>query len=898
MKRIALIFLSIMSLMACKDEPVEDPNKKENPEIENKLTLNIHIPKNSASTYANEFASTGENRIDSICVDLYQGAAPGTMINRTWFKGPSMVITDDTIITVGYEVDNITTGALRVEVFANMEIPKLITDEIINPNVSITNPFYMSGRGNIIQSGTSYKGEVHLIRNVAKLRTNVSLNSVFIPSDLVINYSGIKIEVLHTPNNTATFENTPGFPGIGFTPYTERGPSPLQPLRYASSPAFTPTGGGQVDSLYLYENLNSTTQKTIVRVTIPTESASEGNKTAFYDYELYTKIPGDPLTYDIIRNYIYILDIKVRGQSLDPLITLDIEPWNEVALDGSIFGTYLTTDVSEIIFDSNGEATINFCTDAQAVYFDFTTFNINNPSTTLGFDPVTNSITPDNGIVPADPALAPTGFKSGQLLLDQQHCGSFKFKLKLSDFPGFPNVDFSGSICVKAGNIVKCFTFPGINMYDAHFIVGEPLFSGESFSSAQVDGGANGWLEISRSRLYTGASANIPSGTGPIYLHLNENLTGLIRSGSITLTGSNGTKKINLSQLPAIRVGRFGYSSSTLNYNSNKDSLYDADLYMEQLYEFSAMPIYINGTNTTPTLVNSVFHGRRSAISVFDWTRYSAPFDYQSTLYQAINYCAQKNRIASDASKEADLKWYLPSQAQLTGMWIAHNLPNDTIKNSTFVITTTNNPSEPYWSSTKNDLYTNEAQYLNFIHGNVGHNINSNKSWVRCVRDGRSTPSMTTNGSSVINFGIGSMPAGTYSSTPKSSTIENELGGKNATLFQRLRVSNADIVVSGNVSTSWSTTLCDGTIENTTGWRLPTQRELQAIWILQSEINANNSLFNLLGNDYYWSQTESSSYPTNVWVVYGSRNIPGDSGNAPHRLKTEKSRVRCVRETP
>jgi len=157
---------------------------------------------------------------------------------------------------------------------------------------------------------------------------------------------------------------------------------------------------------------------------------------------------------------------------------------------------------------------------------------------------------------------------------------------------------------------------------------------------------------------------------------------------------------------------------------------------------------------------------------------------------------------------------------------------------------------------------------------------------------------MTTNGSSVINFGIGSMPAGTYSSTPKSSTIENELGGKNATLFQRLRVSNADIVVSGNVSTSWSTTLCDGTIENTTGWRLPTQRELQAIWILQSEINANNSLFNLLGNDYYWSQTESSSYPTNVWVVYGSRNIPGDSGNAPHRLKTEKSRVRCVRETP
>ena len=364
---------------------------------------------------------------------------------------------------------------------------------------------------------------------------------------------------------------------------------------------------------------------------------------------------------------------------------------------------------------------------------------------------------------------------------------------------------------------------------------------------------------------------------------------------------------INIIQLPAIRVGRFGYSSNVLS--NNTDSIYDADLYMEQRYEFSTMPAYLNtgASYTPPTPINSVFHGRRTALSVFDFSQYNAPnyFNYQSTLYQAINYCAYKNRDENkNGTLDSDeIKWYLPSQAQLMGMWVAHNLPSDTIENSNFVITTTNNNhTEPYWSSTWNNLYTNEAQYLNFIYGNVGHNMSINKSWTRCVRDGRAKTSMVQSGS-IIDFGIdngSSMPASTYTITSKNSaTIGDETGSKNATLYKKLQVGDSDIVSLGT-SVDWNdavTLLCPGGAGN---WRLPTQRELQAIWILQFELKKENSSFNLLGDDYYWSQTEASAYPNNTWVVYGGGVAPaaGDAGNAPHRLKTERSRVRCVRETP
>ena len=926
MKRIALIFLSMVSIVSCIDNEVEPPGPP-TPENGKGITLNVLIPKNSTSTYANEDADKFENYIDSVYIVLKQSGNP---IDTSGFKRGDVSVkefSNDSVLYVKYEVDNITsTTGLTVDVYANKMTPRKITEEIPMPGQTMDKSFFMSGTASLAPNGagTGFEGEVHVTRNVAKLRVNVSRNIVSVPDDLEIDYDNIKIQVVKTPNTTSKFasETALNLPNTDYISYTERGPLPLQPLHRSSS--FVSTGpekdrGGQIDSLYLYENRRTSSydinNKTQVKVTIPTKSATEGSKTADYTYELYTRLDGGPLSFDILRNHIYILDIKVRGQSLEPLITLDIEKWNDVNISGSIGGTYLTTDVSEILFDGSGKATINFCTDAQAIYFDFKTFNDNNPGTTLGVGNSFNLRATGN-IDTTDLSLSPSGFQSGQILLDKGHCGSFGFELDLTKFPQFPNINFSGSICIRAGNIEKCFTFPGINLYDAHFIVGDTILKGEKFISATTEGGS--WLEVSPNRLYTTTAGTSYSGSDTtLYLHLNENLTGIQRSGSITLTNSSGaTKRVYISQLPAIPVGRFGYS----NNPTSDDRTYTAGLFTEQLYEYNVLVPYAN-TKTAPFAAvpstNFIFNGWKTTEANATLTNYTnSGFNYQNELYTAISYCAYKNRPASKSSTTVNILWYLPSQAQLMGMWASYESHKD-ISTSTFK----DADSLSYWSATANGRSVsgveNEAQYLNFKYGNVGHvrmsmggnNGRSEKWATRCVRNGNSTNYPTSSmieANNTINFEKG-MPDGSYMTTGTKigGATENENGVKNKTLFKKLRVATTDHSLS---PAKWSETPCTGAIDGITGgWRLPTQRELQAIWILQGELKTANPSFKLLGedgDDYYWSVTGASrtqnapnSY-TNIWVVYSSVNEPGGSGNTPHRHKDELSRVRCVREQP
>ena len=911
MKRIALILLSAISIVACKDEQVPVPTDRTDI---NSVNLAIHIPKNSASTYASEDASEYENNIDSLYIELYH--VPGNVINLKGFNQSDYKYSQvDSVVEVAYTVENITAGQpLYANVYANRKQPAKISGDIPLPDGTLAKSFYMSGIGTLALNGagTSYVGTVNVVRNVAKLRTNVLLNSVYFPDDLEIDYEKIILEVIQTSDTTTGFASTsPTGPIGGLISYPARtgnnlrAPSAYYPINNST---FT---GGQIDSLYLYENYRSNygvdgANATKIKITIPTKSLKEGNKTAEYIYTL-EKSKG---VYDILRNYIYTLNIKICGQSLDPLITLDIDPWNDINLPIDIGGTYLTTDVSEIVFDPvTREATINFCTDAQAVYFNYSNFNGTNTAQ------IGTEITPI-GIEKADHNLAPTNYSDGQILLDQRHCGSFKFKLD-DNFPGFPNINFSGSICMKAGNIVKCFTFPGVNLYDAHFIVGEPLFPGDNFTSAQVDGGANGWLEISRNRLYTGASASITTGSGAVYLHLNENLTGVTRSGSVTLTNSSGSKKINISQLSAIPVGRFGYNATA---NPTTDVfIYNAGLFTEQLHEYDNLVQYARTNSIATPGINYVYNGlgmiTHTSATVLDAANYNnASFQYGSANYSAINYCAYKNRgFGTNGNlRPQDVLWYLPAQAQLMGMWTAYESFKD-ISTSTFIASAIDSVS--YWSATANNLYngggltTAEAQYVNFRFGNVGHtrmysgnDSGNQRFWTRCVRNAPganyTSSSMTTSGTSNIDFSRG-MPAYSYVTGPGNSKVNatgNENSTNNKTLFGNLRVAIDD----APSPVEWSATACSGYSETGAGvgtWRLPTQRELMAIWILQSEIKTGYPAFNLLRNDdYYWSATESASYSNNAWVVFGSIGDPGGSGNSPHRLKTERSRVRCVRE--
>ena len=159
--------------------------------------------------------------------------------------------------------------------------------------------------------------------------------------------------------------------------------------------------------------------------------------------------------------------------------------------------------------------------------------------------------------------------------------------------------------------------------------------------------------------------------------------------------------------------------------------------------------------------------------------------------------------------------------------------------------------------------------------------------------------------SPVINFGDGLPSAATTTiskNNPTGGTISgDELTVTNRTVYDKLRVALYDL--NSGALLQWNLRVCDTYSETgfTSGWRLPTQRELQAIWILQDDIKAVSNTFNLLSDNYYWSATTASAPITlgsNAWTVYGGKTPLGGAGNTPHQLKETPLKVRCVREAP
>jgi hypothetical protein len=301
--------------------------------------------------------------------------------------------------------------------------------------------------------------------------------------------------------------------------------------------------------------------------------------------------------------------------------------------------------------------------------------------------------------------------------------------------------------------------------------------------------------------------------------------------------------------------------------------------------------------------MNKIYNGLATAKANFDATHYFSPyyFDYTAAVYQAINYCAYKNR---DENKNgtidsAEIKWYLPSQAQLMAMWITYESYRVSQAKPYFPA------AEPYWSSTNNSLYPQEAQYLNFNYGNTGHYYRNRRNFARCVRNYGTPASMVATTSGVANYAdlnFSSLPAGAITTTHKSNGVSTENVGNNLTVYQNLSVSYSDESI-GETTWSAANTACTGKGAN---YRLPTQRELQAIWMLQTEIKSKHNSFNLLSDMYYWSATQSSAYSTKAWVVWGSRytttpgySDPGSSGNTPVIEMDDsyaRARVRCVYE--
>ena len=131
------------------------------------------------------------------------------------------------------------------------------------------------------------------------------------------------------------------------------------------------------------------------------------------------------------------------------------------------------------------------------------------------------------------------------------------------------------------------------------------------------------------------------------------------------------------------------------------------------------------------------------------------------------------------------------------------------------------------------------------------------------------------------------MAVGSYTNDAKPRD-ENKLKleANNLKVYYKFEVQGTD----KSTSSQWSAahTAC----RNLGGtWRLPTQRELQLIWMLHEGLKKLDD-FRPFGDFNYWSASETSSNTSNAWFV----NFTFSYGITRNLSKTNSFRVRCIRE--
>lgn len=154
---------------------------------------------------------------------------------------------------------------------------------------------------------------------------------------------------------------------------------------------------------------------------------------------------------------------------------------------------------------------------------------------------------------------------------------------------------------------------------------------------------------------------------------------------------------------------------------------------------------------------------------------------------------------------------------------------------------------------------------------------------IKVIIDATGMPSgaITTIHKPLITFGSNNT-ACTQDDTDLASNISNER------VYHKFEVSKID----NDTRCVWDRAVnivCSGTINGSTGWRLPTQRELMLIWVLHSQLKKVSG-FTPLGVKRYWSATENGS--TLSWNVDFSNGATGDDDKA----SGDNRVVRCVRD--
>ena len=254
--------------------------------------------------------------------------------------------------------------------------------------------------------------------------------------------------------------------------------------------------------------------------------------------------------------------------------------------------------------------------------------------------------------------------------------------------------------------------------------------------------------------------------------------------------------------------------------------------------------------------------------------------------YPAAQYCAKFGN-----------GWYLPSQNQLMAIWAANNgIPTD------FSL----NPLNSYWSSTESDNSNGIVVY--FADGATNLNAKSISHQIRCVRD--ITPKMALSSmvvTDVSNRAIidcRNLPVGAVTTETKARIADgalDKLGTNDLTNIgsaeSNKTVSHYFEVMKSNLNSgsNWldaangCSNYKSGDGNNT--WRLPTQRELYLLWILNTAIKPKVPSFTEFSATNYWSATETNAQKS--FAVAFTTGI----ANAFQKGSVDTNHsVRCVRD--
>ena len=125
--------------------------------------------------------------------------------------------------------------------------------------------------------------------------------------------------------------------------------------------------------------------------------------------------------------------------------------------------------------------------------------------------------------------------------------------------------------------------------------------------------------------------------------------------------------------------------------------------------------------------------------------------------------------------------------------------------------------------------------------------------------------------------------------------VNNDQGHPiNATVFQKLEIAPYDMNTSGEMTGSGTLTMpwanafnnCRSSTHAGGNWRIPTQREVQMMWIFRQGIEDFGSVFS---SNNYWSAAEANA--NSAWAIDFTLGVMNSTVS-----KTYNYRVRCVRE--